>query len=96
MDKKAQLGLTAVFDLRDGSFTGYSLSPFDAVVAAHAQFELRDYNTWTYGKYHDKVIVRDSLKPGIICVTLGNMTTLAKKEDLHVCPWEPIIPDPAR
>ena len=41
--------LCKVMDLRTGEYVAeYSCSPDDAVRAAFAQFDRKDWNTWTY------------------------------------------------
>lgn len=70
--------MTPVFDMRTATYTDYTLSPFEAVVAAYAQREQRDFNTWTYHKYHSKVTMTPShLKTGVTIVTCGNQSAIA-------------------
>jgi len=44
--------MTRVFNLATGEERFYFCSPFAAVVAAYAQFENNDFNTWMYAKYY--------------------------------------------
>ena len=71
--------MTSVFDMKTGTYTDYTLSPFDAVVAAYAQREKNEYNTWLYQVYHDRVTVCDSCTNGVVVVTCGNQSALAAK-----------------
>lgn len=52
--------MIAVFDLNTATYTDYTLSPFDAVVAAYAQRERKDFNTWSYRQYHSLVTIAPS------------------------------------
>lgn len=70
--------MTSVFDLRTATYTDYTLSPREAVIAAYAQREKRDFNTWLYGDtYGHLVTIADSSKPGLVCVSCGNQSCLA-------------------
>lgn len=69
--------MISVFDMNTGTYTDYTLSPFDAVVAAYAQREKRNWETWTYGQYHPLVTITESVKPDIVVVTCGNQSVLA-------------------
>lgn len=83
--------MTAVFDMNTGTYTDYTLSPFDAVVAAYAQREKRNYNTWTYDEYHGLVTMAESIKPNVVVVTCGNQSALARKgreRTYHYHDWE--------
>ena len=73
--------MTSVLDLNTGTFTDYTLSPWEAVRAAYAQREKHNFNTWTYAQYDSLVTVSDCFKPGIVCVTCGNQSALARKGD---------------
>ena len=68
--------MTAVFDLNTGTYTDYMLPPMEAVAAAYAQRELRDWNTWDYAKYRGMVTEKASIKPGVRIVTCGNQSAL--------------------
>jgi len=70
--------MTSVLDLKTGTFTDYTLSPFDAVVAAYAQRERRDFSTWMYSTYHKQVTITKSCKDGISVVSCGNQSALAQ------------------
>jgi hypothetical protein len=72
--------LTVVIDLNTGEFAEYTLGPFQAVIAAYAQRERRDWSTWDYStKYGHLVKVADSAKPGWEVITCGNQSTLRDK-----------------
>lgn len=75
--------MISVLDMNTGTYTDYSLSPHDAVIAAYAQREKRNFNTWTYGKYASLVTISESIKPDVVCVTCGNQTCLARKGNEH-------------
>ena len=69
--------MTTVMDLRTGEFTTFSLSPKEAVVAAYAQAERKDWNTWGYeNRYAGMVKVAPSARRGVLCITCGNQTCL--------------------
>ena len=72
--------MTSVFDLNAGEYSFYSLAPIEAVVAAYAQREKRDFNTWDYSRYRSLVTVADSSKSGFSVVTCGNQTCLFAKD----------------
>lgn len=78
--------MIAVLDLNTGTYTDYCLPPFEAVVAAYAQREAKNYNTWTYDQYHKLVTIVDTCKAETVCVTCGNQSTLARKGDEHKTP----------
>jgi hypothetical protein len=53
----SDLPSTDVHDLREPRFlANYSLGPREAVRAAYAQFEKKDWNTWDYAKYDSLVV----------------------------------------
>ena len=74
--------MIGVFDLNTGTYTDYTLSPRDAVIAAYAQREKRNFNTWTYDQYRDLVQVIDSTKAGLTCVTCGNQAVLCRADQI--------------
>ena len=77
--------MTNVLDLTTGLYTLYTLGPRDAVIAAYAQNEQRNYNTWTYDQYRKLVTVSESIKPGVTVVTCGNQSCLSRTgfEDVY-------------
>ncbi len=49
---------TSVMDLRVGRYVGkWSLHPREAVIAAFAQLEKKDWNTWDYEKHYSASVV---------------------------------------
>lgn len=79
--------MTSVFDMNTGTYTDYTLSPTEAVIAAYAQREKKDWNTWNYEKYRPLLRVGQSTKPGIVVVSCGNQSCLAnaaRNEELAV------------
>ena len=71
---------TEVMDMNTGEVATYTLNPFQAVIAAYAQRERRDWSTWDYStRYGHLVKTVDSVKPGFEVVTCGNQTTLRDK-----------------
>lgn len=61
--------MTSIFDMNTGTYTDYSLSPFDGVIAAYAQREKRNFNTWTYDQYASLVTMAESVRPDVVVVT---------------------------
>ena len=59
---------TTVMDLRTGEFRVYLLPPLDAVIAAYAQVERGDYNTWNYSQYRPLVVRAGR------CLSCGNQS----------------------
>jgi len=78
--------MTSVLDLTTGTFTDYTLSPVEAVAAAYAQREKRNFNTWEYSKYQKIVTISESIKPGVTVVSLGNQSALAQAGKEHIYP----------
>ena len=74
---------TTVMDLRTGDTATYTLCPFDAVRAAHAQIERRDFNTWNYHNYNHLIKVGRSAKDGHSIVTCGEQSALFQDGKLH-------------
>lgn len=51
--------VTEVMDLRTGEYVGWwTIPPKEAVIAAYAQFEKEDYNTWLYEERYSHMLVR--------------------------------------
>lgn len=53
-------------DLPDGRFLIYTQPMDDALVCAHAQYVLEDFNTWDYQRRYAglKELIRDGRAPG--------------------------------
>lgn len=84
--------VTSVLNLKTGQSRVYCLPPYQAVVAAHAQMERGDYNTWSYAdKYARKV------KAGAATVSCGNCSALLSRtyrvEVLRRHGWEATATD---
>lgn len=72
-DREEKRMVTKVFNLKTGEFIAtYTLKPKNAVKAAYAQFIMRDFNTWNYAKYDDKVV------SGNLSVSCGDFAALIK------------------
>ncbi len=69
--------MTNVLNLNTGRWTLFTLSPVDAVIAAYAQNEKLDFNTWTYDRYAHMVKIFPSIKPDTSVVTCGNQSCLS-------------------
>ena len=64
--------MTRVMDLRTGEYVAtYSCSPEDAVRAAFAQLDRKDFNTWDYEKRYLVVHGRRSVSCGDFCALEG-------------------------
>ena len=80
--------MSQVFDLKRGCFIHYTLSPLQAVIAAHQQYDRKNFNTWTYGSsprdtVHYKTIEREVIDPNnkkgitkIHMVSCGNFSCI--------------------
>lgn len=75
--------MTQVFDMRRGCYIAYTLSPWDAVIAAHHQYDRRNWNTWMYESMerdpvHVKTVNRrvDGVPSEVSMVSCGNFSTL--------------------
>lgn len=79
--------LTTVMQLGTGEYVGaWALPAEEAVVAAYAQLEKRDFNTWRYGeKYRGEVVFNR------LTVRCGNYTALRSGP-----PPENAAPNPSR
>jgi len=79
--------MISVFDMKTATYTDYTLSPVEAVIAAYAQRERRDWSTWTYSQYRDKVTISESnVVDGLVIVTCGNQTCISKKGLEYISP----------
>lgn len=83
--------ITEVLDMNTGDKTTYTLNPFQAVIAAYAQRERQDYNTWDYHtKYSHLLTVAESARKGWEVITCGNQTALRDKSvGAHGWPLKP-------
>lgn len=60
--------MSQVFDLKRGCWIYYTLSPREAVIAAHQQYDRGNFNTWEYSRaksdpLHHKTITREVAYP---------------------------------
>ena len=84
MAKEKRLLITKVMDLRIGEYVGeWTLPPREAVIAAHAQLQRNDWNTWDYEKRYGHLV-----EHGKHTVTVGNHTALLEEEG-YVNPLPP-------
>ena len=65
---------TKVTDLATGSISYYSLPPRDAVIAAFAQNERNDWETWNYTQRYAGMV-----RQGNYTVTCGDFTALTEQ-----------------
>jgi len=71
--------MTTVHNLRTGQTAEYSVGPQAAVMAAHAQFDRHDWNTWEYEQhYANQVGVTASHAPGQRTWICGDWATHEK------------------
>lgn len=85
--------MAQVFDLTRGCYIHYTLSPKEAVLAAHQQYDRKNFNTWTYGysahaPIHYKTIKRHVGKDSdnieeITLVSCGNFSCLCRHDEVN-------------
>jgi hypothetical protein len=80
--------MTNVLNLNTGNWTLYTLSPVEAVIAAYAQHEKRNFNTWEYGKYAHLVSIEPSVKSRTSVVTCGSQSCLCAIGNENVYPLQ--------
>ena len=79
-----------VLDLNTGEVTVYTCGPFQAVIAAYAQRERRDWNTWDYSTRYGHLVTRAESRAGFETITCGNQSTLRNKS-IGAHGW-PLVP----
>jgi len=60
------MSMNTTVHMLDGRIAVYSLAADDALIAAHAQFVLKDWNTWDYARKYAglRELIRDGKRPG--------------------------------
>lgn len=67
--------MVKVFNLALGEYVAeYTCTPREAVIAAHAQLDHKDFNTWDYEKRYGHLV-----KQGQFSVNVGDYSAITKQ-----------------